>query len=168
MLQLIQKQFPSLLHTKHFQFNLLWINILDSKSLVSIPLAKSLNTQLVKWITKGYHPFSVVDDVEFRKFTQMLNPGYLLPSRKTISNGLLRQIYNDCVQKVKKKFQDIEGVCLTVDSWISINNDSFYAVTAHFINNNDELDSALLKCQEFGDRHTAANIRQLILSTTEK
>jgi len=84
-------------------------------------------------IVKEYHPFSIVEDKEFRKLLNMLSPNYIIPSRKTVSNCLLPQMYEMVVQRVKDKLKNVSAVCLTTDGWTSRNNESFLAVTAHFI-----------------------------------
>ncbi|KAF0715473.1 zinc finger BED domain-containing protein 1-like [Aphis craccivora] len=99
-------------------------------------------------IVKKYYPFSNVKDPEFKKFVQMLNPGYTLPSRNTVSNSLIPRF----------------AVCLTTDCWTSVNNTSFLAVTAHFLNGNMELKSYCLDCTEFSDRHTGQNIGERIIT----
>lgn len=52
-------------------------------------------------ILKEYYPFSVVKDIEFKKFVHMLNPDYSLPSRKTLSTSLLLVLYNKTYQKIQ-------------------------------------------------------------------
>jgi hypothetical protein len=42
---------------------------------VSIEKNKQLDNQLVGLIAREYHPFSLVEDAEFRRFIQMLCPG---------------------------------------------------------------------------------------------
>ncbi len=142
-----------------------------TKKPVSVSLAKSLNTQLIRFITRGYYPFSIVEDLEFQKLLNMLCPGYTLPSRKTLSDGLLVQAFNDCKRDVEKKLEGVSAVCLTTDGWTSINNDSFVAVTAHFITDTDReltLDSALLSCEEFGLRHTGDNIADYLTNVIKE
>lgn len=63
----------------------------------------------------------------------MLNPTYTLPTRKSLSEGLLPQIYMRVKQNVKNDICKAQSVCLTTDSWISDNNKSFVALTAHYI-----------------------------------
>ncbi|XP_027838277.2 E3 SUMO-protein ligase ZBED1-like [Aphis gossypii] len=100
-------------------------------------------------IVKEYYPFSIVEDKEFVKLLKMLNPGYDLPSRKSLSTSLLSILYNETYDKVKS---DIVGnghfVSITTDSWTSKKNEGYIAATAHFIDNNctsDNLKSELLK-----------------------
>lgn len=66
-------------------------NYFRSKRPVLINLAKSLHNQLLIFIAKGYHPLLIVEDNEFRKFLEMLCPGYTLPSRKLLVESLLLQ-----------------------------------------------------------------------------
>lgn len=119
-------------------------------------------------IVKEYQPFSIVDDPEFRKFVCMLCPGYKLPSRKTVSNSLIPQIYNKTRTDVKSKIADINAVCITTDSWTSVNNENFTAITAHWLNEKTELCSSLLDCIEYSERHTAENLANLFKEKFEE
>jgi len=117
-------------------------------------------------IVKEYHPFNVVEDSEFRKLINML-PTYIIPSRKTVSNSLLPQMYESIVQKVKTQLQNVSAVCLTCDGWTSINNQSFIAITAHFIDpeNDIKLESVLLGCISFPLSRTADKISTFMKDT---
>ena len=50
-----------------------------------LPVQKSrtIDVQLLKIICKKYHPFLLVEDKEFVRFVELLNPSFTLPSRKT-------------------------------------------------------------------------------------
>ena len=52
----------------------------------------------------------------------MLAPNYIIPSRKTISNSLLLQMYESVLEKVKIDLQSVKALSLTTDGWTSINN----------------------------------------------
>lgn len=131
---------------------------------VSLNKSKEIDLQLLRMICKEYHPFSLVDDTEFKKFVALLCPGYKLPSRKTLSKSLLPQMYTDLLGQVKTKLADAVAVSLTTDSWTSINNQSFMAITVHFINSNSVLCSNLLGCFEFTERHTSINLAAMLRS----
>lgn len=52
-------------------------------------------------------------------------------------------MYNEIPDQVKKDIKDnAKYVCLTIDSWTSIQNEKYIAVTYHFINNECELKSS--------------------------
>ncbi|UYV73412.1 hypothetical protein LAZ67_10003097 [Cordylochernes scorpioides] len=115
-----------------------------------IPLNRSrqIDIQLLKMICSEYHPFSLVEDKEFKAFVNMLCSTYKLPSRKSLSNGLLISIHDSLVVKITGMLEEAYAVCLTCDGWTNINTTSFYAITAHFIDYTTKLNSILLECSE--------------------
>jgi hypothetical protein len=64
--------------------------------------AKMIDEQLVMMIVKEYHPFSIVEDKEFRKLINMC-PSYSIPSIKTVTQNLLPQMYEMTLECVKDK-----------------------------------------------------------------
>lgn len=123
-----------------------------------------IDQQVLKMIVKEYYPFSIVEDKEFVKLLKMLNPGYDLPSRKSLSTSLLSVLYNETYDKV---MSDIAAngnfVSITTDGWTSIKNEGYIAVTTHFIDNNCELKSYLLSCFMYSESHTSDNLKNELL-----
>lgn len=133
-----------------------------------LPLFKSkiFDNQLIKVIVKEYLPFRIVESSEFKRFIAMLNPGYKLPCRKTVSHSLIPQLYIATKENVKLKLINAEAVSLTTDGWTSLNNQSFWTVTVHFIDENTyTLESFLLGCTKFNERHTAENLAEFLKKT---
>ncbi|XP_073973000.1 E3 SUMO-protein ligase ZBED1-like [Rhodnius prolixus] len=130
--------------------------------------SKEIDEQLLKMIVKEYHPFSIVEDQEFRKLIKLLCPSYNVPSRKYISNSLLPMIYKREESKLKSRFNEVNAVCLTTDCWTSVNNESFIAITAHYIDQNTNLQTHLLKCTSYSERHTANNLASHLQSTVQE
>ncbi|CAG5046036.1 unnamed protein product [Parnassius apollo] len=127
-----------------------------------VPVKKinEIDKQIIKIIVKNYHPFSLVEQPEIKELFAMIIPGYSLPTRKTVSNSLLPKMYQECLEKVQVNIDSAWAVCLTTDSWTSINNVSFVSVTAHYLDNTYIMRSYLLDCFSFSDRHTAENLCQ--------
>lgn len=122
---------------------------------------KEIDKQLVAMITKEYHPFSIVEDPEFKKLVNVLCPSYQLPTRKTLTQSLITGHYNLVHEIVMRRLERAFAVCITVDGWTSRNNDTFYAMTAHYIveePNSVKLSSDLLGCVPSTERSTADNI----------
>lgn len=93
----------------------------------------------------------------------MLCPNYKIPDRKTISNSLIPKMYNETKDIVTCQLRNVDVVSLTADGWTSTNNQSFIAVTCHFIDMNQGkyvLNSYLLGCVPFDERHTALNLAE--------
>ncbi|XP_050066594.1 E3 SUMO-protein ligase ZBED1-like, partial [Aphis gossypii] len=128
-----------------------------------------IDQQLLKMIVKEYYPFSIVEDSEFVKLLNILNPGYTLPSRKTLTKSRLPIMYNEIYDKVKHDiYANANYVSLTTDSWTSVKNENYTAVTTHFINRDCELKSYLLSCFKYSESHTSENLKnELIRVVTE-
>lgn len=63
---------------------------------------------------------------------------------------------------------EADNVCLTTDCWTSRCNESYIAVTAHFVNKDFILKTVLLECRELSERYTAVNLRDDIRSIITK
>jgi hypothetical protein len=85
-----------------------------------------------------------------------LVPEYVVPCRKTIKNYLTKK-YED--QKAKL-ILSLEGqrISFTTDHWTSLANESYMTVTAHYIDLQWELQSAVLQTVLMSERHTGENI----------
>lgn len=104
------------------------------------------------------HPFNVVEGRGFREFVEALNPNYVLPSRHLISKTLIPATYEACVNNIKTLIQRGKVFCITTDSWSSLNTINFVAITAHFVDDEFNLNSILLECSASDYRHTSSNL----------
>ncbi|XP_037875893.1 E3 SUMO-protein ligase ZBED1 [Bombyx mori] len=124
---------------------------------------QQLDDQLVRMIAKGYHALRMLDEKEFRKFVEMLNPGYTLPTRKTLSESLLPKVYNKVLESAKFHITKATAVCITTDGWPSIVNDGYIAITAHFIDHEiDQICSVMIGCINLEERHTSINLKDFL------
>lgn len=130
---------------------------------LSLNKSQKIDEQLGTMIAKEFQPFSLVENIEFRKFVKMLNPNYSIPSRKTVSKSIIPQLLEKTRQKVKTNLKNSEYISFTTDSWTSLNNDSFVAITVHCIDNIEcVLKSHLLGCYFYEKSHTAINLSEFM------
>lgn len=133
---------------------------------MTVDVKKKINAALLKLFTKDYQPFKIVEDEGFKEFVQLLNPKYTLPDRHSISKTHIPALYEKCMFETKELVtNEAESVCMTTDCWSSRNNESFMAITIHFIDSKFELRSVLLGCFEFNENHTGINLSQKIEAT---
>jgi hypothetical protein len=116
-------------------------------------------------IAKEFQLFSVVENIEFtsRKFINILNPNYSISSRKPVLKSIIPQLLEKSKQKVKTNLNDDKYIVFTTDGWKSMNNDSFVAITVHFINSIQcVLKSYLFGCYNFEQVHTTINLSEFM------
>jgi hypothetical protein len=119
---------------------------------------KQLDEYLLALITKDFQPFSIVEDVGFREYSNALNPNYTVPSRKVLSNVLLPAKYTEVYNNTKEVIKDAVSVTITTDCWTSRNVEGFIAVTSHFITPTFETKSVVLETSSYNENHTSANL----------
>ena len=88
-------------------------------------------------------PFTFVENYGFRKFVKVLQPKFkIIPSRKTIAKEVV-SIYNMERMKLKKALEG-RRLCLTTDTWTSIQNFCYMCLTCHFIDDDWKLHKRIL------------------------
>ena len=106
-------------------------------------------------------PFRFVENRGFRKFCFAMNPRFDVPSRRTIVRDLYK-LYVEERMKLKKYFKSSQvRVCLTTDTWTSIQNINYMVVTAHFIDYDWQLQKRILSFSQITD-HTGESIGRCI------
>lgn len=77
-------------------------------------------------------PLSIVEDAGFFELMKVLEPGYAIPCRKTITHRT-RNLYEEVKEKASKKLDEVNQVALASDAWTSNACDSYLTVSAHFL-----------------------------------
>lgn len=114
-----------------------------SSSLATVSWTKEGARQhLAKYIILDELPFRHVEGEGFKLYSRYMNPKFDPPSRITVA----RDIYNLYVDE-KKKLKTVlskERVCLTTDTWTSIQNINYMCVTAHWIDGDWKLHKRII------------------------
>ncbi|KAL7878873.1 hypothetical protein AOLI_G00098470 [Acnodon oligacanthus] len=88
-------------------------------------------------------PLSIVDNNGFNAFIKLLDPTYIVPSRKALKEKLDKK-YKVTKENAIAEMGKFSAVSLTADMWTSINMDAYLAVTCHYITDEAKLSSLLL------------------------
>lgn len=132
------------------------------------PLRQNMiDEELAKMIAQDFQPFSVDEDKGFKKYCLALNPSYVLPARKTLSQKIIPKLYDRQREALQAEVSKASAVCISSDSWTSRATSSFMAVTCHYIENY-EMKSCLLDCFEVSERHTSENLAEELLKVARE
>uniref|UniRef100_A0A182YFM1 Uncharacterized protein n=1 Tax=Anopheles stephensi TaxID=30069 RepID=A0A182YFM1_ANOST len=107
-----------------------------------------LDEALLDLICDECLPFNIVEGEAFKRFIRLLNPKYDLPHRRTISDGLLSNGFQETLARVTENVAQAQFVAITLDSWTNAHGRYCLAVTAHYINDDFNLVSNLLACND--------------------
>lgn len=117
-----------------------------------------ITRRLSEMIVKDLQPLSIVEDVGFRNFVKTLEPRYKIPSRKTLMEGKLPALYEECSSKVRKALSSVDNVVLTTDMWTSTATEAYLTVSCHIIDENWQMLAYVLETCSVSGQHTADNI----------
>lgn len=128
------------------------------------PRAASITKSIAGFICKDLRPYSVVENEGFRRMLTTLEPRYEVPSRRYFTDKAIPALYAETRAKVEDALQSAERVALTCDGWTSRATES----TAHFIDNNWELQSYVLQTRVMHESHTGAHMAEVLEKATEE
>jgi hypothetical protein len=97
---------------------------------------KVIREKLCEMIIVDEMPFMTVEGKGFLNFVKALEPRFKVPSRYTVMKDCLKLYIKD-KNTLKNTFLTTgQRVCLTTDTWTSVQNMSYMCVTGHFIDPN--------------------------------
>lgn len=120
-----------------------------------------VDEDLAIMIACDFQPFSIVEDRGIRDYSHSLNPQYVIPSRKTISEKIIPRLYEREQTALQERVNQASSVCLSTDCCTSRTTTSFKSVTCHFMED-FKMVSCLLDCFELNDRHTSENLAEAL------
>ena len=127
---------------------------------------KLLTYRVAEMISIDLQPFSLVEDNRFIYLVAELDPRFVLPSRRYLSEVVIPEIQAKTKFKVTELLRSTKYISMTTDIWTSTNcHHSFLSLTAHFvIPQTMEKKDVMLSAWQFDESHTGANISAAILS----
>ncbi|XP_035984201.1 zinc finger BED domain-containing protein 1-like isoform X1 [Fundulus heteroclitus] len=121
---------------------------------------KQITVAIAHYICKGMVPVYEVEKESFRELVKVLDPRYVMPSRKHFSQVELPRLYDACRAKVEREVCSVGHFALTTDLWTSRVTQPYMSVTIHFISEDWTLCARCLQTAYFPDDHTGAMLAQ--------
>ncbi|KAG8634406.1 hypothetical protein MANES_17G029905v8 [Manihot esculenta] len=92
--------------------------------------------KLAKMIIIDELPFMFVEGEGFKEWVECIQPKFRIPSRWTISRDFY-DLYLEERKKLKSYFQKCsQRICITTDTWTSLQRINYMCITAHYIDDN--------------------------------
>ena len=120
---------------------------------------------LVEMIILDELPFSFVENQGFRRFFNVFQPNFNIPSHFTVAKDV-SQIYFEEKDKLRNALRG-RMLCLTTDTWTSIQNFNYMCLTCHFIDDDWKLHKRILNFY-IVDNHKGKTIGKMVESCLEE
>ena len=117
------------------------------------------------FVASNYLPLNIVSDPDFAALEKYLNPRYTLPGRFRLTRTLLPALCDKIRAAMVEKLTTIRWVSLSADSWTSIGNEIFLAITCHGVTLDYFLESFLLEAVPVYKDETGVYIADTIEET---
>lgn len=126
---------------------------------------RNIDRAVARMVAQDVQPYSIVEDVGFKNLIKLLDPRYELPSRTTLQNVHMKNMYDEVKAILKSQLENVKYCSVTTDGWTSKSGTNYLTVTCHYIYK-FELKSAVLATQplncEFN--HGSSNIAETLKS----
>jgi len=129
---------------------------------------KIASRALLNFIISGFLPFAILDNFHFKRFLNIINYKYRLPSKDSISNTLLNTMFNEACASISKELESAESISATTDCWTSKQNFGYIGVTVHFINSDWGLTSHTLAIENIVGNHDNVTLKNKITQVFEE
>ncbi|XP_048020934.1 E3 SUMO-protein ligase ZBED1-like [Megalobrama amblycephala] len=120
------------------------------------------------FICKDMRPYSVVENVGFRRLMKVMEPNYVIVSRKHLSEEVIPNMYQTVKDGVVCKLKTAERVGITSDTWTSVATESYMSVTAHYIDELWNLVSYVLQTTEVQTDHRSVSLAEMLTKAMEE
>jgi len=120
-------------------------------------------------IAVDIQPYSIVEDDGFKSLMSLMDPRYVLPSRKYFTEKVIPEMYDTVMASVQADIDKAKFVSFTTDTWTAqTTTTSFMNLTAHWIDDSFARKSAILHCEKFDGQHTGGRLAEAILTMMNK
>lgn len=118
--------------------------------------------RLIKMVLARHLDYNLVDQPEFKKFVESLNPNKHIICRQTLA-GLVNKSKLRLMNLVCEKLESAVSVALTFDIWsVRKGARGFGCVTAHYISSMGSLENLILHFKRMRFPHDSDTIKQFI------
>jgi hypothetical protein len=129
------------------------------------PMHLKCSRALVEMIALDNQPFSIVEDMGFKRYCMTMNPRFDLPSRKWLTENQLPKTFLAATNTLRSLIQNEEGFWFTSDLWSTEGSSvKMLSLTCHYMDCDFILRNIVLASESMPERHTAENISQKWIS----
>ncbi|CAL2270864.1 unnamed protein product [Prunus armeniaca] len=96
----------------------------------------------IRMVVRDELPFSFVEGEGFREFCSVECPQFNPPSRRTLGRIFL-EMYTNMKEKLKVDLRS-HRICLTTDTWTSVQNVNYMVLTVHFVDSDYKMHKRIL------------------------
>lgn len=120
------------------------------------------------FIAADLSPFSVVENLGFKRLLNTLEPNYTIPTRGHFSTTVVPSLYAECRTRVVQLLKSAENVAVTTEAWTFRGTLSYVTVTAHAMSSAWETVNVVLRTRPLLDSNREANMMEVLIEAVSE
>jgi len=120
---------------------------------------EKISSTLAKVIAENMLPISIVQSKSLRDLLALLDPGYKVPCRQTMTSRL-ESMHRSVSSKLQDTLAATDAVAVTTNIWTSMANEAYISFTASYVDHSWQLNSPVLSTVPIPERHKQAVIAE--------
>ncbi|XP_046542896.1 E3 SUMO-protein ligase ZBED1-like [Haliotis rubra] len=130
--------------------------------------AQAITNGIGTFIAMDMRPYSVVENIGFKYLIHTLEPRYEIPSRTHFTNYVIPEMYKKVKSSVMESIARASSMAVTTDGWTSRSTESYITITAHYVNEDWQLENPVLQTRTLHESHTGANLANVLESAVDE
>ena len=120
--------------------------------------------EILLFVVEGGHPFTTVEENEFRRMMRKVNPLFQPFNRTILTRDLFSMYFEERERLKAALLKSLAGrICLTTDNWKSKHSwKNYIYITAHFVDHNWKLHKRILRFRSLSPPYTVESISEEI------
>jgi len=128
---------------------------------------EKISSAPAKVIAENMLPISIVESQSLRDLLALLDPGYKVPCRQTMTSRL-ESMHRTLSSKLQDTLTATDAVAVTTDIWTSMANEAYISFTTSYVDLSWQLNSPVLSTVPIPERHTQAVIAEHLSDLASK
>lgn len=113
-------------------------------------------------------PFSIIENIGFKNLVSILEPKFEMPSRAHIAQNVMPTLYTKVKKRILTDSNKADFIAVTTDGWTSKAAQGYITITAHYIDDNFEIQNHTLQTRQLNSSHTAENLAEVLTNAVEE
>lgn len=127
----------------------------NSKFPLTSQKSRNITVAIAGFLACDMRPFLTVENIGFKNLVSILEPKFEMPSRTHIAQKVMPELYTKVKKRILTDSNNADFIAVTTDGWASRATQGYITITAHYIDDNFEIQNHTLQTKQLNSSHTA-------------
>lgn len=130
--------------------------------------SRNITVAIAGFLACDMRPFSTVENIGFTNLVGILEPNFEMPSRTHIAQKVMPELYTKVKKRILTDSNNADFIAVTTDGWTSRAAQGYITITAHYIDDNFEIQNHTLQTRQLNSSHIDENLAEVLTNAVEE